>query len=141
VCLYDWRTFGNPLAFSEAQRAWGRAFELAGPRRAIHELTNSFGTSNVWLFRDAAFCLLYVALLLAAARFVPRAWVAAGLLMVLLPVWSGSFTSDARFGVVAPPVYVGLARLGRMRAADIAIRVASVALLVAATTTILLRWP
>ena len=61
--------------------------------------------------------------------------------MVLLPIWSGSFTSDARFGVVAPPIFVGLARLGRNRIADIGIRVISVTLLVAATATILLRWP
>jgi hypothetical protein len=141
VCVYDWRTFGDPVAFSTAQRAWGRAFELGGPRRAILELANSFGTSNVWLFRDAAFCVLYLGLLVAAAKFVPRAWIAAALLMVILPVWSGSFTSDARFGVVAPPIYIGLARLGRSRAANVAICVLSVPLLVAATATILLRWP
>ena len=91
--------------------------------------------------RDAAFCLVYVGLLVVAARVVPAGWIVAAALMVLLPIWSGSFTSDARFGLVAPPVYVGLARLGRLRAVDISIRVVSVALLVAATATILLRWP
>ena len=141
VCLYEWRTFGDALAFSTAQRSWGRAFELAGPWRAVDELVRSVGTSNAWLFRDAAFCVLYVVLLVVAARFVPRAWTAAALLVVLLPLWSGSFTSDARFGLVAPPVYAGLARLGRRRAVDVAIRVCSIALLVVATATVLLRWP
>jgi hypothetical protein len=141
VCLYDWRTFGDPIAFSSAQREWGRSFELDGPRRAVKELANSFGTSNVWLFRDAAFCVLYLLLLVAAVRLVPGSWIAAAALMVIVPVWSGSFTSDARFGLVAPPVYIGLARLGGHRAADVAIRVVSLALLVAATATILLRWP
>ena len=141
VCLYDWRTFGDAVAFSTAQRAWGRSFEFAGPVRAVREVANSFGHSNVWLVRDAAFCLVYVGLLIVAARVVPAGWIVAAALMVLLPIWSGSFTSDARFGLVAPPVYVGLARLGRPRAVDISIRVVSVALLVAATATILLRWP
>jgi hypothetical protein len=93
------------------------------------------------LFRDAAFCVVYVLILVAAARFVPAAWTAAAFLIVLLPLWSGSFTSDARFGLVAPPVYAGLARLGRRRAVDVAIRLSSVALLVVGTATILLRWP
>jgi hypothetical protein len=141
VCFYDWRTFGDPLAFGTAQRAWGRAFELEGPQRALSELVRSFGSSNVWLFRDAAFCVVYIVLLVAAARVVPPAWIAAGVLMVALPLWSGSFTSDARFGAVAPPVYVGLATIGRRRSLDLALRVVSVVLLVAATATILKRWP
>jgi Dolichyl-phosphate-mannose-protein mannosyltransferase len=141
VCAYEWRTFGDALAFSTAQRSWGRAFELGGPWRAVDELVKSAGTPNAWLFRDAAFCVVYVVLLVAAARFVPAAWTVAALLIVLLPIWSGSFTSDARFGLVAPPVFAGLARLGSHRAVDVAIRVCSLALLVVATATILLRWP
>ena len=141
ICAYDWRTFGDPIAFSTAQRSWGRAFELDGPWRAVTELAGSVGTSNTWLFRDAAFCLVYIALLVAAARVVPISWVAAATLMIVLPLWSGSFTSDARFGVVAPPIYAGLARIGRHRAVDVPLRVCSLALLVVATATVLLRWP
>ena len=141
VCAYEWRTFGDAFAFSTAQRSWGRAFEAAGPVRAVEELVRSVGTPNAWLFRDAAFCVVYVMLIVIAARFVPTAWTAAALLIVLLPLWSGSFTSDARFGLVAPPVYAGLARVGSRRAADVALRVCSVALLVVATATVLLRWP
>jgi hypothetical protein len=141
VCAYEWRTFGDAFAFSSAQRSWGRAFELGGPLRAVEELVDSVGTPNAWLFRDAAFCAGYVALLVVAARFVPRAWTAAALLIVVVPLWSGSFTSDARFGLVAPPVYAGLARVGGRRAVDIGWRVCSVALLVVATATILMRWP
>jgi hypothetical protein len=141
VCAYEWRTFGDALAFSTAQRSWGRAFELAGPWRAVDELVQSVGTANAWLFRDAAFCVVYVVLLVVAARFVPRAWTAAAFLIVLLPLWSGSFTSDARFGLVAPPVFAGLAKVGSRRRVDIAIRVCSVALLIVAAATVLLRWP
>ena len=141
ICVYEWRTFGDAFAFSTAQRSWGRAFELGGPVRAVEELFRSVGTPNAWLFRDAAFCLVYVVLLVIAARFVPAAWIAAALLIVLLPLWSGSFTSDARFGLVAPPVYAGLARIGSRPAVDVALRVGSVALLVVATATVLMRWP
>jgi hypothetical protein len=141
VCAYDWRTFHDPLAFSTAQRAWGRQFELAGPWRALLELVHSVGGYNAWLFRDAAFCIAYLALLVVASRFVPLPWVAAGSLMVVLPLWSGSFTSDARFGLVAPPVYAALARIGRHRAVDVSLRICSVALLALATATVLMRWP
>jgi putative flippase GtrA len=141
ICAYDWRTFGDPIAFSTAQRSWGRSFELDGPWRAITELAGSLGTSNAWLFRDAAFCVVYIALLVAAARIVPMSWVAAATLMIVLPLWSGSFTSDARFGVVAPPIYAGLALIGRRRAIDVPLRICSLALLVVATATVLLRWP
>src|SRR5262249_23327148 len=63
VCAYEWRTFGDALAFGTAQRSWGRAFELEGPWRAVDELAESVGTANAWLFRDAAFCVVYVLLL------------------------------------------------------------------------------
>jgi hypothetical protein len=141
ICLYDWRTFGDPLAFSSAQRAWGRAFSVTGPKHAIVELVRSTGTYNAWLYRDAAFCVVYLALLIVAARFVPLAWIGAAALIVLLPLWTGSFTSDARFGLVAVPIYAGLARVTRHRFVDIPLRICSVGLLVAATATVLLRWP
>src|SRR5581483_3785933 len=112
LALYHWRTFGDPVAFSTAQREWGRWFSIGGVHRAILELAHSPGTENVWLFRDAGFCLLYVALLLVALRAgVPGSWVGCGALIVLLPLFSGSFTSDARFGLLALPVYAGLAVL------------------------------
>jgi hypothetical protein len=67
--------------------------------------------------------------------------VIAGVLAVLTPLWSGSFTSDARFGLLAVPVYSGLACIARRPFVDAALRVACAAGLVAATATILMRWP
>jgi hypothetical protein len=141
LCLYYWRTFGNPLAFSSAQRAWGRRFDLAGPKRAVVEVVHSIGTKNTWLIRDLVFCVLYLVLLVVASRSVPAAWIGAAALIVLLPVFTGSFTSDGRFGLVAPPIYVGLARLSKRRIVDVPLRLGSIALLVVATSTVLLRWP
>ena len=131
----------RPLAFSTAQHAWGRRFELAGVQRAVHELLHAQG-QNLWLARDAAFCALYVVLLVVALRAgVPLAWIVAGALIVLLPLESGSFTSDARFGLLAPAAYAGLAVAGRRRLLDLALRPAMLCLLGAGTATILLRWP
>jgi hypothetical protein len=72
---------------------------------------------------------------------VPRLWVLAGALMIVLPLWTGSFTSEARFGLLALPVYCGLAWLGRRRLADWSLRLGSAALLAVGTVTILLHWP
>lgn len=141
VAAYQRRMVGDPLAFSTAQHAWGRRFELAGVQRAVHELLHAQG-QNLWLARDAAFCALYMVLLVVALRAgVPLAWVVAGALIVLLPLESGSFTSDARFGLLAPAAYAGLAVAGRRRLLDLALRPAMLCLLGAATATILLRWP
>jgi hypothetical protein len=142
MCLYHWRTFGDPLAFSSAQRAWGRHVSADGLYRAVVELIHSPATNNLWLIRDAAFCVLYLVLLLVALRAgVPRSWVAASALVVVLPLWSGSFTSEGRFGLLALPVFSGLASITGRRSFDLTLRSVSLVLLVAATATILLRWP
>jgi hypothetical protein len=142
ICLYHWRTFGDPLAFSSAQRAWGRHVSADGLYRAVVELVHAPATNNFWLFRDAAFCVLYVLLLLVALRAgVPRSWVVGSILVVVLPLWSGSFTSEGRFGLLALPAFAGIASITGRRCADLALRSVSLVLLVAATATILLRWP
>jgi hypothetical protein len=51
-------------------------------------------------------------------------------------VFSGSFDSIGRFGLLAPPLFWGLAWLGRSRRADLAIRATSLVLLVVATATV-----
>jgi hypothetical protein len=111
-------------------------------QRAAAELVESLGTANAWLFRDAAFCVLYLVLLgIARRNGVPWSWVVAGGLIVLLPLESGSFTSDARFGLLAVPVYSGLASVARRPLFDAALRVLCAAGLALAAATILLRWP
>ena len=72
---------------------------------------------------------------------VPRGWIVAAALIVVLPLWSGDWQSDARFGLLALPVYCGLAYAARRRWLDGALRVASGALLAVGSATILLHWP
>jgi hypothetical protein len=143
LVAYDARMLRNPVAFSVAEGAWGRRFALfSGPVHAWHELLRAPQLHDRWLYRDAFFLLAYLGLLVLARRMrVPWSWVLAGSLTVLLPLESGSVTSIDRYGLLVPPVYCGLARLGRRRAVDIAVRVSAIALLALGTVTIPLHWP
>lgn len=134
--IYLDRVVHDPLAWSQAERAWGRRFSPLGFVRAFTGLPHALA-SDPWLTRDVVATIVYLALLAAALRGgVPRSWVAAGLLVVVLPLFSGDFDSIARFGLLAPATLWGLAWLGRTPRADRAIRAASLALLVAGVATI-----
>jgi len=140
--IYLWRTLGDPLAWSKAERAWGRWFSFNGVYRAAVELAAAQKDHDLWLYRDFAFCALYVVLLVLALHAGVRwSWVLAAALIVLLPLESGSVTSDARFGLLALPVFWGLAVVGRRRWLDRALRVVSPSLLAAAVVTIPLHFP
>jgi hypothetical protein len=140
--VYLWHTVGNPMAWSKAELAWGRSFSLLGPYRAVHQLILAPSQHDSWLLRDAAFCAVYLALLAVARRSgVPWPWVLCGLAMVLLPIGSGTFTSDGRFGLLALPVFWGLAALGRHRLIDRLVLAVSPVLLVLAVLTLHARYP
>jgi hypothetical protein len=133
---------GDPLAWSKAERAWGRSFAITGPYRAAVQLLNAAQHHDLWLYRDAIACLIYVVLLVVAYRAgIPRSWVLAGAGMVLMPLASGSVDSDARFGLLALPIFWGLAVLGRRGRTNRIVLVVSPVLLAAATLTIQLRYP
>jgi hypothetical protein len=139
--LYLGRVLHDPLAWSQAERAWGRQFSVFGVLRALEHLGSAFA-ADAWVVRDVAATVLYLALLAAAGRAgVPRAWLAAGLAVVALPLFSGTFTSSGRFGLLAPAVFWGLAWSGRRRRVDVGIRALSLVLLAAAAATIPLAFP
>ena len=111
--VYLWSALGDPMAWSQAERAWGRAFSPLGFVRALEGLGGSFA-HDAWVTRDVVAIVLYLALLAVAARAgVSWPWLASGLAIVVLPVFSGSFDSIGRFGLLAPAVFWGLAALGR----------------------------
>ena len=139
--LYLWWAVGSPFATRDAEEAWGRQFSIDGVRRAFHALTVS-NDNQPWLLRDALLCLFYVLCLALAARArVGWAWVVFGLLIVLLPLASGSFQSDGRFGLLALPVFWGLAVLGRRGVLDIGLRALTPALLALATVSLVYAPP
>ena len=142
LAAYQREAVGDPLAFSHAQRMWGRWFSIGGIDRTLTELLHAPELHREWLYRDLTFLVGYLACLYLAHRVgVPRSWVLAGALVLILPLWSGSVTSVARFGLLVPPVYAGLARLGRNRVVDWGLRTTAAALLGAGSATILMHWP
>lgn len=131
----------DPLAWTHAERAWGRKFTPLGVVRAIQDVPTAFA-GNAWIVRDVAFFLLYLGLLwLAYRRGVPKAWIVSGALIVIMPTFSGSFHSDARFGLLAPAIFWGFAGVGERRSFDTAIRWTSAALLVGGTVSLAYVFP
>lgn len=111
--LYLLYALHNANAWGEAQERWGRAFNPLGPWRAITGL-HGIVTGQPVIGRDAPFVVVYALLLWAAARQgVGRPWILGGALVLVLPIFSGSFVSEARFGLLALPVYWGAASLMR----------------------------
>jgi hypothetical protein len=140
--LYLDSVLNDPLAWSRAEHAWGRRFALSGPAHAVTHLPQALDRTP-WDIRDVAALLVYLLLLLAARRAgASWAWLLAALPIIVLPVFSGSFESIGRFGLLAPPIYWGLARwASHDRRRDVAVRVACIVLLAAATVTIPFTFP
>jgi hypothetical protein len=72
---------------------------------------------------------------------VGRAWVLGGALVLVLPLFSGSLESEARFGLLALPVYWGLALVSRRRVVELSLRLGSLALLVTWVILLPYLWP
>jgi hypothetical protein len=141
VSIYFWRTLGDPLAWSTAEQAWGRSFQPLGIYRAI---TGLLPTKNyeLWQIRDALFFITYLALLAVAWRArLPKSWILAGAATIILPLTSGSFASDERFGLLAPPIYAAASILTRSHRARVFILPATTLLLIASTITLPYRYP
>lgn len=137
--LYLGTVLHDPLAWTRAQAAWGRSFRLTGPFWAVVHLPSA---NHGWIARDFVFFLFYLGLLWAAHRIgTPLVWLMAGAAVVVLPVFSGTFESIARFGLLAPPLFWGLASLGDDRRKDGAIRVLSLLLLVGGTLSLRYTFP
>jgi len=134
--LYLDSVLHDPLAWSQAERAWGRQFRLTGAFQAFVHLPSAVG-NHPWLVRDVICLFVYLALLYAAWRVgTPRAWLAAGAAVVILPLFTGAFDSIGRFGLLAPPLFWGLAGLTKQPRTERLVRVVLLALLVVATVSL-----
>ena len=139
--LYLGVTLHDPLAWTHAERAWGRQFTPFGLLHAAQELPHAVA-GNAWVLRDVAFFIVYLVLLWQARRAgTPRSWIAAGAIVVVLPTFSGSFHSIGRFGLLAPALYWGLGAFGTSRRADTAIRSIATVLLVGGTVSLAWVFP
>jgi len=139
--LYLGQVLGDPMAWSQAQKAWGRQFSLFGVFHAVGHLGRAVSL-DAWVIRDVVAVVLYLALLFVAARArVPWPWLLAGLAIVALPLFSGSFDSVSRFGLLAPPIFWGLAALGQDPRLNRAIVAVSIPLLAGAMVALPLQFP
>jgi hypothetical protein len=131
----------DPLAWSDAEQAWGRRFRISGAYDAFAHLAVTVG-HNAWLARDVVFFFVYLALLYAARRAgTPLAWLAAGAAVVILPIFTGAFDSIGRFGLLAPPLYWGLAGLTTNRRSERVTRLLLLVLLVLGTASLAYMFP
>jgi hypothetical protein len=127
---------GDANAWSQAEHAWGRSFAVSGAIRAFSNLPSEFA-QNGWYVRDLIFLVIYVALIGFAYRAgVPMSWLVAAALVVVLPLTSGSIASIARFGLLAPAIFWGLAAVTQRPAADRVLRYGSLVLLAVGTIAI-----
>lgn len=139
--LYLATVLHDPLAWSQAQRAWGRQFRISGAYHAFAQLPVTIG-HDAWLMRDVVFFFVYLVLLYAAWRVgTPLAWLVAGAAIVILPIFTGAFDSIARFGLLAPPLFWGLAGLTKDERSARAVRVVLLALLVLGTASLAYVFP
>jgi len=139
--LYLWWSLHDFGAWGTAQTHWGRSFSLAGPQRAFAALLRP-GNERPVLVRDLVFFILYAALLVVAARRgVGSSWIVAGALVLVLPIFSGSFESEGRFGLLALPVYWAVGALVRRRRRELALQLGSLALLVGGVVMLPYLWP
>jgi hypothetical protein len=138
--LYLAAVLHDPLAWSQAERAWGRAFRISGAYEAFARLPAVLG-QNPWLVRDVVFFFLYLGLLYAARRAgTPLPWLAAAAAIVVLPIFTGAFDSIGRFGLLAPPLFWGLAGLTRGESERI-VRTVMLVLLVLGTASLAYVFP
>jgi hypothetical protein len=139
--LYLGASLGDPMAWSKAQESWGRHFSPLGLVHSVTGLGAAFA-HDAWVTRDVVAAVLYLVLIVAAARAgVSWPWLLSAAAIVVLPLFSGSFDSVGRFGLLAPAAFWGLGALGRDPRAHRLILVLSVPLLSAAILTLPLRYP
>lgn len=139
--LYLGGAVDDPLAWSHAESAWGRRFQVGGVVHSFSELPSALAQTP-WFARDLACFFLYLGLLYAALRVgTPITWLVAAIGIVVLPVFSGTFHSVSRFGLLALPLFWGLAWLGRNQSANRAIQASSLLLLVVGTMSIAYVFP
>ena len=139
--LYLGRVLHDPLAWSQAERAWGREFRISGAYEAFARLPTVV-SHTPWLIRDVVFFFVYLALLYAARRVgTPLPWLVAAAAIVVIPIFTGAFTSIGRFGLLAPPLFWGLAGLTGSKRFEYLTRASLLVLLVLGTASLVFVFP
>jgi hypothetical protein len=135
-------SLGDMHAWSEAEQPWGRSFSPIGPLRAIVHLPRMV-SNHPLLVRDVVLLALAAALLVLAAKrtALPREWIWAGALVLVIPVFSGTFESAGRFSMMALPCYWGAGALELSPRREKAVRALCLAALAAGVISVPFIWP
>ena len=133
---------GDAHAWSSDEATWGRAFTLTGPAIAMRHVPAALLGHHAWLTRDTVALGLYAALLVVAKRVgVSWPWIISALVVLVVPLFSGTVESEARFGLLALPVYWALAAVSKRRMAGGTLRLLSLGLLVTLVVLTPYAWP
>jgi len=128
--FYCWRATGNFLAFQQAQSAWGRqpGFFLAPMFEYVRHAPL---VAEPWNFKLLNFSVAVLALVCTYLLARKRKWALAlyTLLLVAMPLSTGTLLSFTRVTAVSFPVFFALADAGRAGRIDQTIRVVFVAAL------------
>ena len=115
---------GDPFAFIEAHGSWGRSLGSAGglveSLRAI-DWSVPRDMMNTITLMDAVSAAAFLALPLVLVRRFDPALVVYGVLLIAVPLATGSFKSLMRCEAVSFPAFLALARLADRREVDRAI--------------------
>jgi hypothetical protein len=135
-------SLGDMHAWSQAEEPWGRSFGLDGPFRAVVHLPRMVSLRPL-LARDIVLLVLEAVLLVLAAKrtSLPREWIWAGALVLVLPVFSGTFESAGRFSMMALPCYWGAGALELSPRRERAVRVLCLTALAAGVLSVPFIWP
>jgi hypothetical protein len=133
---------GDMRAWSRAEQPWGRSFGLDGPLRAVVHLPRLLAYEPL-LARDLVLLALEAALLVLAATrtSIPREWIVAGALVIVLPIFSGTFESAGRFCLMALPCYWGAGALELSPRIEKAVRAGLLAVLALGVISVPFVWP
>ncbi len=118
--IYCWVRLGEPFAFVQAQRHWGRhpigwhALQLT-----YRDIRWGVSGSKIWLSRDMLVTAATAALLIVAARRgVPWYWIVFGVATLVVSPPSGTMEAMARYALYCLPAFWALAMLGENRSVD-----------------------
>jgi hypothetical protein len=126
--VYLYAVTGNPLAFADAQRAWG--IQWGWFWRPIWGFVSSpFALSEGWNFRLLNFAVSVMTLGCGVIMLKRREWAWACYTFISALVPLSLFTLQARYVVTIFPVFALLAQAGRSPRVDQWIRTAFIALL------------
>jgi Gpi18-like mannosyltransferase len=120
--IFYWK-LGDPFAFSKAHTTWGRSY--MAPYRTLWNAITSIDWSlplgnfgNTMWAMEVISSLMFLALPLFLLRGYHKALPIYSLLLILMPLSTGSMLSMLRCEVVAFPAFFALAGFGRTREVD-----------------------